>query len=90
MSLHLYEDLAEAEIGRVLGLRLGTVKSQLHRGLARLRKELRTMKDRAKNADLEAALRSADRAVAGATVADLPASTSTGPGGRSTSMTPVW
>lgn len=35
--LRFYEDLSEAEIAEVLGCRPGTVKSRLHRGLARLR-----------------------------------------------------
>ena len=37
--LRFYEDLPEAEIARVLGCRPGTVKSLIHRGLARVRKE---------------------------------------------------
>jgi RNA polymerase sigma factor (sigma-70 family) len=40
LALRFYEDLSEAEIARVLQLRPGTVKSQIHRGLAKLRKEL--------------------------------------------------
>jgi RNA polymerase sigma factor (sigma-70 family) len=40
IALRFYEDLPEAEIARVLGCRLGTVKSSLHRGLAKLREEL--------------------------------------------------
>jgi RNA polymerase sigma factor (sigma-70 family) len=40
LALRFYEDLTEADIARVLGCRLGTVKSSLHRGLATLRKEL--------------------------------------------------
>lgn len=40
LALRFYEDLAYEEIAAVLGCRLGTVKSALHRGLARLRKEL--------------------------------------------------
>ena len=35
--LKFYEDLSEAEIAEVLGCRPGTVKSRLHRGLARLK-----------------------------------------------------
>jgi RNA polymerase sigma factor, sigma-70 family len=38
--LRFYEDLPEAEIARVLGMPLGTVKSSLSRALARLRKEV--------------------------------------------------
>ena len=38
--LRFYEDLTEAEIARVLGCRLGTVKSSLHRGLSKLREEM--------------------------------------------------
>jgi RNA polymerase sigma factor (sigma-70 family) len=40
LALRFYEDLPEAEIARLLGCRLGTVKSSLHRGLAKLRGEL--------------------------------------------------
>jgi RNA polymerase sigma-70 factor (sigma-E family) len=40
LALRFYEDLEEAEIARILGCRLGTVKSTIHRGLARLRKEM--------------------------------------------------
>ena len=40
LALRLYEDLPEAEIARVLDCRPGTVKSSLHRGLAKLREEL--------------------------------------------------
>ena len=40
LALRFYEDLPEAEIARLLGCRLGTVKSSLHRGLAKLREEL--------------------------------------------------
>src|SRR4051794_25552449 len=35
--LRYYEDLSEAEIAEALGVRPGTVKSLLHRGLAQLR-----------------------------------------------------
>lgn len=35
--LRFYEDLSESEIAEVLGCRPGTVKSRLHRGLARLK-----------------------------------------------------
>ncbi len=38
--LRFYEDLSEAEIALVLGCRPGTVKSSLHRALARLRSEV--------------------------------------------------
>jgi RNA polymerase sigma factor (sigma-70 family) len=37
LVLRFYEDLPEAEIARLLGCRPGTVKSLLHRGLARVR-----------------------------------------------------
>lgn len=40
LALRFYEDLPEAEIARVLRCRPGTVKSSLHRGLAKLREEL--------------------------------------------------
>jgi RNA polymerase sigma factor (sigma-70 family) len=40
LALRYYEDLPEAEIARVLDCRPGTVKSSLHRGLAKLREEL--------------------------------------------------
>lgn len=38
--LRFYEDLPDAEIARVLGCRLPTVRSAVHRGLAALRKEM--------------------------------------------------
>ncbi|HIW30359.1 MAG TPA: SigE family RNA polymerase sigma factor [Candidatus Luteococcus avicola] len=40
LVLRFYEDLAEAESAEFMGTSLGTVKSQLHRGLANLRAEL--------------------------------------------------
>jgi RNA polymerase sigma factor (sigma-70 family) len=40
LALRFYEDMAEADIAQVLGCRPGTVKSTLHRALAKLRKEL--------------------------------------------------
>ena len=40
LALRFYGDLPEADIARVLGCRVGTVKSSLHRGLAKLREEL--------------------------------------------------
>jgi RNA polymerase sigma-70 factor (sigma-E family) len=40
LALRFYEDLPLAEIARILGCRLGTVKSAIHRGLATLREEL--------------------------------------------------
>ena len=40
LVLRFYDDLSEAEIARVLGCRPGTVKSNLHRGLTKLREEL--------------------------------------------------
>ncbi len=40
LALRFYEDLDEAEIARILGCRPGTVKSTIHRGLARLRREM--------------------------------------------------
>jgi RNA polymerase sigma factor (sigma-70 family) len=38
--LRYYEDLSEADIARTLDCRPGTVKSNLHHALARLKKEL--------------------------------------------------
>lgn len=40
LVLRFYEDLEEAEIARILGCRPGTVKSTIHRGLSRLRREM--------------------------------------------------
>jgi RNA polymerase sigma factor (sigma-70 family) len=40
LVLRFYEDLPEAEIARLLGCRPGTVKSLLHRGLARVREAM--------------------------------------------------
>ena len=40
LVLRFYEDLSEAEIARVLGCTTGTVKSQLSRGLARIRERM--------------------------------------------------
>src|SRR5512132_4376544 len=40
LVLRYYEDLSEAEIARVLGIPLGTVKTSARRGLARLRRSL--------------------------------------------------
>ena len=37
LVLRFYDDLSEAEIAEVLGVRRGTVKSMIHRGLAQLR-----------------------------------------------------
>lgn len=41
--LRFYDDLSEAQIAEVLGVRVGTVKSQLSRGLEQLRDELGTL-----------------------------------------------
>ncbi|GAA0424793.1 RNA polymerase sigma factor [Acrocarpospora corrugata] len=38
LVLRYFEDLSETEIARVLGLRVGSVRSQVHRSLKRLRK----------------------------------------------------
>jgi RNA polymerase sigma-70 factor, ECF subfamily len=40
LVLRYHQDLPEAEVARLLGLPVGTVKSLTHRGLARLRGEL--------------------------------------------------
>jgi RNA polymerase sigma-70 factor (sigma-E family) len=40
LVLRFYEDLSEADIARVLGCTTGTVKSQLSRGLTRLRERM--------------------------------------------------
>jgi DNA-directed RNA polymerase specialized sigma24 family protein len=38
--LRFYDDRSEAEIAELLGCRPGTVKSLIHRGLAKVRKEM--------------------------------------------------
>jgi RNA polymerase sigma-70 factor (sigma-E family) len=43
--LRFYEDLSERETARVLGCRVGTVKSAVSRGLERVRKEMTTDAD---------------------------------------------
>lgn len=40
LAMRFYADLPEAEIARLLDCRLGTVKSQIHRGLAKLKEVL--------------------------------------------------
>lgn len=40
LALRFYDDMAEADIAAVLGVRVGTVRSQIHRGLAKLREEV--------------------------------------------------
>jgi RNA polymerase sigma factor (sigma-70 family) len=40
LALRFYEDLPEARIAELMGVRLGTVKSLVHRGLEKVRKEL--------------------------------------------------
>lgn len=40
IALRFYEDLSEREIADLMGVRPGTVKSLIHRGLEKLRKEL--------------------------------------------------
>jgi RNA polymerase sigma factor (sigma-70 family) len=40
LALRFYEDLPEAQIAAVMQVRVGTVKSLIHRGLERVRKEL--------------------------------------------------
>lgn len=41
--LRFYDDLSEVQIAEVLGVRVGTVKSQLSRGLEQLREDLGTL-----------------------------------------------
>lgn len=43
LVLRYFEDLSEQQVADVLGLSLGTVKSQAHRGLARLREVFRDL-----------------------------------------------
>jgi len=43
--LRFYEDLSEKETARVLGWRIGTVKSSVSRGLERVRKEMTSDED---------------------------------------------
>lgn len=40
LALRFYEDLSEAQIAELMGCRPGTVKSLIHRGLDKVRKEL--------------------------------------------------
>jgi RNA polymerase sigma factor (sigma-70 family) len=40
LALRFYEDLPEREIAELMGVRPGTVKSLIHRGLDKVRKEL--------------------------------------------------
>lgn len=40
LALRFYEDLSEAQIATLMGVRPGTVKSLIHRGLEKVRKEL--------------------------------------------------
>lgn len=40
LALRFYEDMSEQQIADAMGVRPGTVKSLIHRGLDRLRKEL--------------------------------------------------
>lgn len=42
LALRFYEDMPEKDVAAVLGLSVGTVKSQCARGLERLRRELQT------------------------------------------------
>lgn len=46
LALRFYEDLPEKDVAAVLGLSVGTVKSQTARGLDRLRRELPTEEER--------------------------------------------
>ena len=43
--LRFYDDLPEAEIADLLGVSVGTVKSQLSRGLEQLRAALETLEE---------------------------------------------
>jgi RNA polymerase sigma factor (sigma-70 family) len=43
--LRFYDDLTEADIARILGINIGTVKSQLARALEQLRVSLGTLDD---------------------------------------------
>jgi RNA polymerase sigma-70 factor (sigma-E family) len=45
--LRFYDDMAEGDIARTLDRPLGTVKSDIHRGLAKLRQVLETTEERA-------------------------------------------
>lgn len=45
IALRWFEEMNEAEIAEVLGVRRGTVKSRLHRAMARLRAELGPRED---------------------------------------------
>lgn len=40
LVLRFYEDLSEAETARLLGCRVGTVKSLVHRGLSAMREQI--------------------------------------------------
>jgi RNA polymerase sigma factor (sigma-70 family) len=40
LALRFYEDLSERDIAELMGVRPGTVKSLVHRGLAKVREEL--------------------------------------------------
>jgi DNA-directed RNA polymerase specialized sigma24 family protein len=40
LTLRYYDDLSEVEIARILGCRLGTVKSAHHRAVVALRRKL--------------------------------------------------
>lgn len=46
IRLHYFEDAPVSDIAKLLGLSVGTVKSQLHEGRKRMRKELSAMNER--------------------------------------------
>ncbi|WP_331769979.1 SigE family RNA polymerase sigma factor (plasmid) [Embleya sp. NBC_00888] len=57
LVLRYYEDLSEAEVARILGTPIGTVKSQHSRGLARLRAVLGAEQSASKSAESPASAR---------------------------------
>lgn len=47
ITLHYFEELSVAEIAKIMNISVGTVKSQLHEGRKKLRKELCAMNEKA-------------------------------------------